>query len=65
MLSASLPERLWGYPLPVRFDDCRLPPWWERPPLKGFCQTESCFVAATCLLQDDFAGRHPVTVENL
>ena len=25
MLSASLPERLWGYPVPVRFGLCWLP----------------------------------------
>ena len=27
MLSASLPERLWGYPLPVRFGSCRVSLW--------------------------------------
>ena len=27
MLSASLPERLWGYPLPVRFGLCRVSLW--------------------------------------
>ena len=27
MLSASLPERLWGYPLPVRFGSCRMSFW--------------------------------------
>ena len=25
MLSASLPEHLWRYPVPVRFGSCRLP----------------------------------------
>ena len=30
MLSASLPERLWGYPLPARFGSCRVSLWWER-----------------------------------
>ena len=27
MLSTSLPERLWGYPLPVRFGLCRVSLW--------------------------------------
>ena len=27
MLSASLPERLWGHPLPVRFGSCRVSLW--------------------------------------